>query len=100
MATTKKMLTRKFVLVSRFGRDSYAFFREMKRDFRTGEIHPFIIINIKSSDGSGTLRKFISYDEMNQPMRVSVMTNFKQWCKRYIELSGEYDPDTDKIIEI
>ena len=95
-----KHITRKFVLVSQFGRDGYTFYREMKYDFKSGERFPFVIVKIKTDGGYGEVRKYIDYTDMNEVTRKSVMTNFKQWCKRYIELSGEYDPDTDKIIEI
>ena len=91
-------ITRQLVHVSPDGNTSYRFHRDVKRH-SNGEPAPYVIIIIKKPRAEEK-RIYIPFASMNEGMVKRIMSNFKKWCESYIVLSGEYDPETDRIIEI
>lgn len=102
---SKKVLTRDFLLTSTSGKKIlYRFTREMK-PVRDIGLLPHIRVNTYRNFSAagrpvGGDVAYLPYESMSKATRNAVMKNFRLLCSQTILLSGDFDPQTDKLTDM
>lgn len=102
---SKKVLTREFLMTSPSGKKiRFVCTREMKP---VGEIGLLPHVTIKAYRNFTAAGRpiggdvaYLPYNSMTKATRNAVMRNFHLWCRQTILLSGDFDPQTDKLTDL
>lgn len=102
---SKKVLTHKFLLTSHSGKKIlFICTREMKHVGEIGLLPHVTIKTCRNFTAAGLHIggdvAYLPYNSMTKSTRNEVMRNFKLWCRQTILLSYDFDPQTDKLIDL
>lgn len=99
-----KRIERTFNIISPKGNIQYTFIRRMVPCVGAGVVPEVIVWTYRTFRAAGCPiggdTAYLPHKSMNQRTRNAVMNNFKLWCRQTIMMNGDFDPATDKVIEL